>query len=144
MFIPLNAFAFIEFFAIQAQRLFEGGVYFKITFSKIIDINYDKSFLNIKQNRQMFNISISRVFFPGDNRYCLVDVHYKVVPSLSYNPRLNAAFVLFGAAYIFNFASICGVKSRVAFIRVITVYESTTSFSELFLISISTDIFFLW
>ena len=33
---------------------------------------------------------------------------------------LDAAFVLFGAAYILNFASICGVKSRVAFIRVIT------------------------
>ena len=94
----------------------------------------------------MFNVSMSRVFFPGENRYCLVDVHYKVVPSFPYNPQLNAAFVLFGAAYIFNFASICVVKSRVAFIRVITVYESTTSFSELFriYISISTDIFFSW
>ena len=63
-----------------------------------------------------------------------------------YNPRLNAALVLFGVVYIFNFASICGVKSRVAFIRVITVYESTTSFSELFqmYISASTDIFFSW
>ena len=47
----------------------------------------------------MFNVSMPRVFFPGENRYCLVDVHYKVVPSLSYNPRLNAAFVLFGAAF---------------------------------------------
>ena len=65
-------------------------------------------------------------FLPGENHYCLVDVHYKVVPSFPYNPRLNAAFVLFGAAYTFNFASICSVKSRVAFIRVITVYESTT------------------
>ena len=85
-------------------------------------------------------------FLPGENCYCLVDVHYKVEPSFSYNPRLNAAFVLFGAAYIFNFASICGVKSRVAFIRVITVYESTTSFSKLFrmYISFSTDIFFSW
>ena len=82
--------------------------------------------------------------FPEENRYSLVDVHYKVVPSFPYNPRLNAAFVLLGAAYIFNLASICGVKSRVAFIRVITVYESTTCFSELFrmYISISTDIFF--
>ena len=64
------------------------------------------------------------------------------MPSFPYNPRLNAAFVLFGAAYIFNFASICAVKSRVAFIRVITVYESTTSFNELFrmYISISADI----
>ena len=61
-------------------------------------------------------------FFSGENRYCLVDVHYKVVPSFPYNPP------------------------RVAFIRVITVYESTTSFSELFrmYISISTDIFFSW
>ena len=80
----------------------------------------------------MFNVSMSRVFFPGENRYYLVDVHYKVVPSFPYNLRLNAAFVLFGAAYIFNFASICAVKSRVACIRVITVYKSTTSFSELF------------
>ena len=39
-------------------------------------------------------------FFSGENRYCLVDVHYKVVPSFPYNPP------------------------RVAFIRVITVYES--------------------
>lgn len=38
-----------------------------------------------------------------------------------YNPRLSGAFVLFRAAYIFNFAAICGVKSRVAFIRVNTV-----------------------
>ena len=69
----------------------------------------------------MFNASMSRVsFFPKDNRYYLVDVHYKVVPSFPYNPRLNVAFVLFGAAYIFNFASIRGVKWRVAFIRVIT------------------------
>ena len=85
-------------------------------------------------------------FFPGENSYCLFDVHYKVVSSFPYNPRLSAAFVLFGAAYIFNFASICVVKSRVAFIRVITVYESTTSFSELFrmYISSSTDIFFSW
>ena len=82
----------------------------------------------------MFNVSMSRVFFPGENRYYLVDVHYKVVPSFPYNLRLNAAFVLFGAAYIFNFASICAVKSRVACIRVITVYKST------FLIS--TGIFF--
>ena len=61
-------------------------------------------------------------FFSGENRYCLVDVPYKVVPSFPYNPP------------------------RVAFIRVITVYESTTSFSELFrmYISISTDIFFSW
>ena len=44
----------------------------------------------------MFNVSMSRVFFPGENRYCLVDVHYKVVPSFPYNPRLNAAFVLLG------------------------------------------------
>ena len=70
----------------------------------------------------MFNVSMSRVFFPGENRYCLVDVHYKVVPSFPYKPP------------------------RVAFIRVITVYESTTCFSELFrmYISISTDIFFSW
>ena len=63
---------------------------------------------------------------------------YKVVPSFP------SAFVLFGAAYIFNFASICGVKSRVAFIRVITVYESTTCFSELsrMYISVTTDILF--
>ena len=47
--------------------------------------------------------------FPEENRYSLVDVHYKVVPSFPYNPRLNAAFVLLGAAYIFNLASICGV-----------------------------------
>ena len=82
-------------------------------------------------------------FFPGENCYCLVDVHYKVVPSLKvFKRRIR----LICAAYIFNFASICGVKSRVAFIRVITVYESTTSFSELFrmYISISTDIFFSW
>ena len=79
----------------------------------------------------MFNVSMSCVFFPEENRYYLVDVHYKVVLSFPYNPRLNAAFVSFGAAYIFNFASICAVKSRVAFIRVIMVYESTTSFSEL-------------
>ena len=94
----------------------------------------------------MFNVSMSRVFFPEENRYCLVDVHYKVVPSFHYNLPLNATFVLFGAAYIFNFASSCAVKSRVAFISVITVYESTTSFSELFsvYISISTDIFFSW
>ena len=67
--------------------------------------------------------------------------------SSHYNPRLNAAFVLFGAACIFRFASICEVKSRVAFIRVLTVFESTTCFSELFCklyISISTDIFFSW
>ena len=87
-------------------------------------------------------------FFSGENRYCLVDVNYKVALIFPYNLRLNAAFVLFGAAYIFNFASICGVESRGAFIRVITVYESTTSFSELKLfrmyISISTDIFFSW
>ena len=78
----------------------------------------------------MFNVSMSGVFFPGENRYYLVDVHYKVVPSLPYNLRLKAALVLFGAAHIFfNFASICAVKSRVAFIRVITVYK---------------DIFFSW
>ena len=76
-------------------------------------------------------------FFPEENRYCLVCVHYKVVPSFPYNLRLNAAFVLFGAAYIFNVASICVVKSKVAFIRVITVYEPTTSFSELFRMYIS-------
>ena len=45
------------------------------------------------------------------------------MPSFAYNPRLNAAFVLFGAAYIFNFAALCTVKSRVAFVRVITVYD---------------------
>ena len=63
---------------------------------------------------------------------------YKVVSSFP------SAFVLFGAAYIFYFASICGVKSRVAFIRVITVYEFTTCFSELsrMYISVSTDILF--
>ena len=86
-------------------------------------------------------------FFPGENRYCLVDVHYKVVSSFHYNPRLNATFVLFGAACIFRFPSICEIKSRVAFIRVLTVYEPTTGFSELFCklyISISTDIFFSW
>ena len=33
VFIQLNASALIEFFAIQAQRLVEGAVYFKITFS---------------------------------------------------------------------------------------------------------------
>ena len=71
----------------------------------------------------MFNLSISRVFFPGENRYCPVHVHYKVVPSFPYNPRLNAAFALFGAAYIFNFASICAVKSRVAFIRLIETFR---------------------
>ena len=81
---------------------------------------------------------------PEENRYYLVDVRYKVVPSFPYNPGWNAALVLFGAAYIFNFASICGVTSRVSFIRVITLYESTTWLSELFrkYISICTDIFF--
>ena len=33
VFIQLNTSALIEFFTIQAQRLVEGGVYFKITFS---------------------------------------------------------------------------------------------------------------
>ena len=51
----------------------------------------------------MFNVSMSSVFFLGENRYCLVDVHYEVVPSFPYNPQLNAAFVLFGAAYSSNY-----------------------------------------
>ena len=81
----------------------------------------------------MFNVSMSRVF-----------LRERIV--ITWLMFINAAFVLFGAAYIFNFASICAVKSRVALTRVITVYEFTTCFIELFriYISIKTDIFFSW
>ena len=42
----------------------------------------------------------------------------------SYHPRENAAFFWLGAAFIGNFASICGVYSRVVFNRINTVNKS--------------------
>ena len=47
VFIRLNAAAFFKFLAFPVQRLFKGGVYFEITFFKITDNSYCKSFVNI-------------------------------------------------------------------------------------------------
>ena len=45
--IRLNAAAFVKFLAFPMRRLLKGGVYFEMTFLKIIDDSYWKSFLNI-------------------------------------------------------------------------------------------------
>ena len=66
------------------QRLFKGGVYFEITFFKITDNSYCKSFVNIL----LFKGSSVSLILLRKNRKCLDDVNYQVVPY----PLIDAAF----------------------------------------------------
>ena len=108
VFIRLNAAAFIKVLAFPMRRLFKGGVYFEITFFKIIENSYCKSFVNIMYLK---GSSVSLILL-RQNRKCLGGVNYQVVPS----------FFLLSSSKRRILLMRCGVYSRAAFNRINTVH----------------------